>query len=163
VHDDPGAYEETLWAPLSWWCMATGAVLAVWWCFFVATPAWWAWTAAVVAGAAVFGGLLRYSRTPVASSSDGLRAGRAVLPSAHIGRVDVLDRDETRRLLGVGADARAYLLVRSYCAGAVRVAVRDDRDPTPYWVVSSRHPDDLAGHLRRVTGSGGATLGTQHT
>jgi hypothetical protein len=135
----------------------------VWWCFFVATPAWWAWTAAAVAGAAVFGGLLHYSRTPVASGPGGLRAGRAVLPSAYIGRVDVLDRDKTRRLLGVGADARAYLLVRSYCAGAVRVAVRDDRDPTPYWVVSSRHPEELARHLRRVAGSGGAALGTQHT
>jgi Protein of unknown function (DUF3093) len=163
VHDDPGAYAETLWAPLSWWCMAAGAVLAVWWCFFVATPAWWAWTAAAAAGAAVFGGLLHYSRTPVASGPDGLRAGRALLPPAYIGRVDVLDRDQTRRLLGVGADARAYLLVRSYCAGAVRVAVRDERDPTPYWLVSTRHPDDLARHLRRVAGSGGAAVGTQHT
>ena len=76
MHDDPGAYEEALWAPLSWWCMAAGAVVAVWWCFFVATPAWWAWTAAAVAGAAVFGGLLHYSRTPVASGPGGLRAGR---------------------------------------------------------------------------------------
>jgi Protein of unknown function (DUF3093) len=163
VHDDPADYDETLWAPVSWWCMGAGAVVAVWWCFFVATPAIWAWTAGAVAGVAVFGGLLKYSRTTVTTGSGGLQAGRAALPSAHIGRVDVLDRAETRRLLGVGADARAYLLVRTYCPGAVKVAVRDSRDPTPYWVVSSRRAEDLARHLRRLTGTGGAALGTQHT
>jgi hypothetical protein len=156
-------YEETLWAPLSWWWMGAGAVVAVWWCFFVAAPASWAWTAAVVSTGAVFGGLLRYSRTTVTTGPGGLHAGRAVLPSAHIGQVDALDADQTRRLLGVEADARAHLLVRAYCGGAVKVAVRDDRDPTPYWVVSSRRPGELARQLRRLTGTGGAALGTQHT
>jgi hypothetical protein len=148
VQDDPGGYEETLWAPVSWWFMAAVAVVAVWWCFFVATPGRAADIAAAVAALAIFGGLLYYSRTFVRTGPDGLHAGRAVLPWAHVGPVEVLDADATRRLLGVGADARAYLLVRSYCRGAIKVTVDDARDPTPYWVLSTRHAADLALHLR---------------
>jgi hypothetical protein len=164
VQNVPGDYyKETLWAPVSWWCLAAAAVVAVWWCFFVATPGEVAWIATLVSGLAILGGLLHYSRIRVSTESDGLHAGRALLPWAHVGPVEALDAEATRRQLGVGADARAYLLVRAYCTGAVRVAVRDARDPTPYWVVSSRHPEDLARHLRRVAGSGGAAVGTQHT
>jgi hypothetical protein len=32
--------------------------------------------------------------------------------------------------------------------GGVRVDVADPDDPTPYWLVSSRHPDKLAEALR---------------
>ena len=32
-------------------------------------------------------------------------------------------------MLGVDADARAYLLVRAYCGGAVKVMVADDGRP----------------------------------
>jgi hypothetical protein len=163
VHDDVTGYEESLWAPASWWALAAGAVVTVWWAFLVAAPAWWAWTAAAVAGVVVFGSLLRYSRVRVSARPDGLHAGRARLAWAYVGSVDVLDADRVRTVLGVSADARAHLLVRTYCRGAVKVAVDDDRDPTPYWVISTRDPENLAAHLRRFAGSGGAPLGTQHT
>jgi hypothetical protein len=156
-------YDETLWVPLSWWCLGAAAVGAVWWCFFVATNALVTTAAALVASLLVFGGLLRYSLTRVSTGSDGLRAGRATLPRAHVGAVEVLDADSTRRLIGVSADARAHLLVRTYCRGAVKVAVDDMRDPTPYWLISTRHAQDLAGSLHRLTGTGGAAFGAQHT
>ena len=41
----------------------------------------------------------------------------------------------------------AYLLLRPYVGRAVRVEVVDPHDPTPYWVVASRHPDALAACL----------------
>jgi hypothetical protein len=156
-------YQETLWVPLSWWCLGGAAVAAVWWCFFVATNALVTTVAALLAAIVVLGGLLRYSLTRVSTGSDGLHAGRATLPWAHVGDVEVLDADSTRRLIGVSADARAHLLVRTYCGSAVKVAVDDPRDPTPYWVISTRHADDLAGSLRRLTGTGGAPFGAQHT
>jgi Protein of unknown function (DUF3093) len=147
VENRPGDFVETLWVPLSWWCLGAAGVVAVWWCFFVAAPAAVAAVAALVAAGAIFGALLRYSLTRVATGAEGLHAGRATLPWAHLGQVSVLDAEATRRVLGVEADARAYLLVRAYCRGAVRVSVDDDRDPTPYWVVSTRRADDLARHL----------------
>ena len=46
---------------------------------------------------------------------------------------------------GVDADARAYLLLRPYLKRAVRVEITDPADPAPYWLVSTRHADALAG------------------
>jgi hypothetical protein len=48
---------------------------------------------------------------------------------------------------GPAADARAYLLLRPYLKRAVKVQITDPADPTPYWLVSSRHPEALAGAL----------------
>ena len=67
-----------------------------------------------------------------------------------------LDADATRRLAGVEADARAYLLLRPYLKRAVRVEITDPADPAPYWLVSTRHPDELAAALDALTRSGGS-------
>ena len=45
------------------------------------------------------------------------------------------------------ADARAYLLLRPYLSRAVMVPVDDPADPTPYWLVSTRRPDELVAAL----------------
>jgi hypothetical protein len=52
---------------------------------------------------------------------------------------------------GPEADARAYLLLRPYLKRTVRVTVRDDRDPAPYWLVSSRHPEALAAAVTAIS------------
>lgn len=142
-------YQESLTAPPSWWLMAAGLVVAVWWCFFVATPPGVAWVAAAVAALVTGGGLARYGGVRITTDDTGLHAGRAVLPWRHVGAVQVLGPEQTRRLVGVDADARAHLLLRTYCRGAVEVTVDDDRDPSPYWVVSTRRADELATHLRQ--------------
>jgi DUF3093 family protein len=147
VHPVDEPYSETLAVPLSWWLMGGAFVIAVFWVFTVATPWWLATVAALVTAALVAGGLIRYGAVRVAADPDGFAAGRALLPYRHLGLVEVLDADATRRALGVEADARAYLLVRTYCRGAVKVGVDDRADPAPYWLVSTRHPAALAASL----------------
>ncbi len=46
-------------------------------------------------------------------------------------------------------DARAWLLLRGWIPGVVRVRLDDPDDPTPYWLVSSRHPRRLAAALTK--------------
>ena len=58
-----------------------------------------------------------------------------------------LDAETTRLLAGRQADARAYLLLRPYLRRSVRVDVVDPADPTPYWLLATRHPDRLAAAL----------------
>jgi hypothetical protein len=48
----------------------------------------------------------------------------------------------------VDADARAYLLLRPYLKRGVRVDIVDPDDPTPYWLVSCRRPEDLVSAVR---------------
>lgn len=75
------------------------------------------------------------------------RAGRARIEIRHVGAVDALDAEGTRRVSGPEADARAFLVLRPYVKPSVRVAISDPVDPAPYWLVSSRHPKALAAAL----------------
>ncbi|MFB9377932.1 DUF3093 domain-containing protein [Kineococcus gynurae] len=77
-----------------------------------------------------------------------LRVGRARLPVAVVGEVDVLDRAALRRAVGPGLDARAHLALRPWAPEGVRIHLEDASDPTPYWVVSTRRPEELAAALR---------------
>ena len=59
---------------------------------------------------------------------------------------EALDGDATAAI-GVDANARAFLVVRALLERAVKVVVADAADPTPYWLVSTRHPATLAASL----------------
>jgi hypothetical protein len=63
-----------------------------------------------------------------------------------------LDAEQTRRTAGTEADARAYLVLRPYLKRAVKVQITDPADPAPYWLVSSRRPEELAGALSFLAG-----------
>ena len=147
MHRPRQTYSETLRVPAVWWGTGLLLVIAVWWAFFVAGPGWVALAAAAATLAAVATGLVRYGDATVSIDGSGLHAGRAHLSWPYVGPATALDAEATRRALGVDADARAYLLTRPYVAGAVKVGVADDRDPTPYWLISSRQPTQLAACL----------------
>lgn len=142
-------YRERLTAPVSWWLLGGLFVVAVWWVFFVATPIPVAVVAGLVALVLTGWALASYGAVDVSVAGDGLHVGRATLPWSSVGAAESLDREATRRTLGVDADARAYLVVRPYCSRSVKITLDDDRDPAPYWLVSSRQPDALADHVRR--------------
>ncbi len=145
-------HEERLRAPLSWWLLAALFCVAVTWSFLLATPPWFAAMCGLVTLALVGGGLRSFGSVRVAVvTADGdarLVAGRARLPLRHAGPPQALDRAHARRRMGAEADARAFLMTRPYLHCAVLVPVEDTRDPTPYWLVSSRSPEQLVAALR---------------
>ena len=144
----PGtAYNERLHAPVSWWLLGAAFVVAVGWAFLVAVPGPVTVLATAVTAALVTWWLFSFGRLQVRVDAEALHVGRAVLPRGNVGEVQALDADATRRVMGVDADARAFLATRPYCKTAVRVAVADRTDPTPYWLVSSRDPAALAASL----------------
>lgn len=77
-----------------------------------------------------------------------LRAGGAAIALARLGDVHELDAEGMRAILGPRADARSFLVHRSWVRPGVAVVVEDERDPTPLWVLSTRRPDELAAALR---------------
>jgi len=143
----PPSYDERLGVPLRWWALATTFLATVLIAFLVSTPTWVALGGTTALVAIVVGVFLGYGRARVRVADGVLQAGRARIPVRHVGRVDALDADATRRLAGRDADARAYLLIRPYLRRAVRVEIVDPADPTPYWLVATRHPDRLAAAL----------------
>ncbi len=159
----PG-YSERLHVPLRWWALATMFLASVLLAFLVATPAWVAFTVTGVLAAAVVALFVGYGGARVEVGGAGaeavLRAGRAHIPVRLLGVPVALDAPGSRRLAGVDADARAYLLIRPYVPRSVCVPIDDPDDPTPYWLVSSRRPDRLVAALCAAGApSGGAPPG----
>ena len=125
-------------------------VASLWLAVVVAVPGPAAWAITAVAMALLALGLVSFGSARISVRDGVLRAGRAHIAAAHVGAVTALDAEETRRTAGRDADARAYLLLRPYLKRAVRVQINDPRDPTPYWLVSTRHPDELARVLATI-------------
>lgn len=129
-----------------------------WLAMIVAIPGAVAWGITAVMSALLVGALVSYgsARITVHRAGEGaseLRVGRARIETRHLGTVVALDADQTRRTAGRDADVRAYLLLRPFLKRSVKVTITDPADPAPYWLVSTRHPDELARALTSTAGS----------
>jgi hypothetical protein len=79
-----------------------------------------------------------------------LVAGRARLPLPNVGTVAGFTGNAATAERGTRLDARAWLVIRGWVSPVVKVDVLDDNDPTPYWLVSTRHPKDLVAALNKA-------------
>jgi len=75
--------------------------------------------------------------------SSGVRAGRAHIEHRFVSSMEAFDKDEATRQRGPELDARAWLVLRPWVNPVVKITISDDQDPTPYWLVSTRHPEKL--------------------
>ncbi len=100
-------------------------------------------------------GLLWWAgRIRVAVADGELLVDDARLPVSVIADVVALDAAGRREVLGVGSHPLAFVVQRPWVPGAVQVVLDDPADPTPYWVVSTRRPVDLATALLAARRSG---------
>lgn len=137
-----GNYLEKLWPGPSLWLSAIGASAVV---GLIMLPIG---AIAVTIGATI-ALVLTFSALVVSTprvSFDGqtLRAGNASIDVEFLGEVSPIPTSMRRNEIGPGLDARAYLCFRSWIDGALRIELTDPADPTPYWIVSTRHPSQLA-------------------
>ncbi len=79
----------------------------------------------------------------VAVEDEEFIAGRANIPARFIGEVETLNSDELTLAIGIHGDARAYLLIRGWIHQAVKVHNTDPTDPAPFWIVTTRTPEEL--------------------
>ncbi len=136
-------YDERLGVPLRWWALATMFLASLLVAFLVATPSWVALTGTVLLTVIVTVVFVGYGSARISVGEGRLHAGRARIEVRHLGEAQALDAESMRLLAGRDADARAYLLLRPYLAKGVRVDLNDPADPTPYWLVGTRHPAQL--------------------
>jgi hypothetical protein len=102
----------------------------------------------VVAPVLVVLGLLRVSRGRVRVVDGVLHVPGARVPLTVVGAVRALDAEQTRRLRGPAADLRAHVATRPWLRRAVQVRIEDPDDDTPYWLVGTRRPTDLAAAIQ---------------
>lgn len=149
-------YAERLGVPLRWWALATMFLATFLLAFLVAMPLEAAMTATGVLVVLTAGMFLAYGGARVSVADGVLHAGSAQIPVRFLGTPRALDREAVHRAAGVEADARAFLLLRVYAKGAVLVPLTDPADPTPYWLISTRHPAELAAALVAAGAGSGA-------
>jgi len=87
-------------------------------------------------------------RARLAISADELSIRGAHVPLHFVSGVVALDARTLRRLIGREGDPRAYVSIRPWIGPGVQLQLDDPDDPTPYWVISTRHPDQVVALLR---------------
>lgn len=143
-------YDESLRVPLRWWAVATMFLASLLLAFLVALPPGLSFLLVGVVTALTVTVFVGYGSAHIVVADGTLQAGRARIPLSLVSDPAPLDAERTRQVAGVEADARAYLLLRPYLSRSVRVRVEDTADPTPYWLLSTRHPDTLAAVLEEA-------------
>src|SRR5215211_4485081 len=89
-------------------------------------------------------------------NADELAVGRARIELSYLSDAIPLDKQAASHRAGPGADARAFLVIRPYIAGAVEITLDDPDDPVPYWLISTRHPGQLASALSAAISATGS-------
>lgn len=73
-----------------------------------------------------------------------VRVGRATIERQYLGRAQGFIGENATAQRGTRLHGLAYLCIRGWIDGVVRVEVSDDEDKTPYWLFSSRRPQVLS-------------------
>lgn len=151
-------HDERLRLPLWWWPVGLGAGALLAAEIHLGYPGLRSWLPylVVLPLVAVLMWRLGRIRIRVDSRVDGaeLWVDDAHLPLRHVASVEPLDREGLRAALGPDLNALAFVVHRPWVWGAVRVRLDDPADPTPYWIVSSRRPQELAAVLNSTTNAG---------
>ena len=85
-------------------------------------------------------------------TEEELVAGHAHIPIGLVGEPTAYRGEDATLERGRRLDARAWLLIRGWIKPVVKVPVIDLDDPSPYWLLSTRNPDQLVrvlGEARR--------------
>ena len=148
---EPLPYVERLTPPVGLWVAVWAGSLMLGLSFYAALgPAFGLLALAVPA--VLLSTLLVRSTAVVSVDGAELVAGRARIPVWALGPARALSAEEARRVRGPESDPAGYHLIRGWVGAGVRADVVDPADPTPYWFVASRHPEELAAAIEAARG-----------
>jgi hypothetical protein len=89
-------------------------------------------------------------RSTISITSEELRIDSAHIEIKYLGEVKVLDAQSMRLLRTRNADPAAYLAIKFWTPTGVKIEVKDPRDPTPYWLVTSKRGEEIAALLLKL-------------
>ncbi|WP_028278420.1 DUF3093 domain-containing protein [Arthrobacter sp. H5] len=138
-------YEERLWpAPWIWVVVAGASVASIF--TFAPINLTTGFIAAVVI-AIILTTLLILSTPRIAVSPTHLHVGRAQIERRFLGTVEAFTGEDATAQRGIKLNGTAYLCIRGWISPVVRIEITDPEDPTPYWLTSTRRPEQLTAAL----------------
>lgn len=119
-------------------------VIAIW-AAFDTTATIGAFTAATIA--IIY--LAFVMRSTISFDGKELRIDRAHIDIKYLGDAKILDSSAMRLLRTRDADPAAYLAIKFWAPVGVKITVVDPRDPTPYWLITSKRGEEIAALLNK--------------
>ena len=161
-------FREKLWP--SWWVwlasLGLGITAAV---AFLPIGLTWGAIAGLVALALIAFALLNSTPT-IEVTDESVRVGRATIERKFIGDVTGYRGADAYHQRGPGLNGIAFMCIRGWIDPVVRIEITDERDSTPYWLTSTRRPEELTSALgglmveyRNATDAGDDTTDTAPT
>ena len=145
-------YRERLWVPWWWWPVGSGvsALIAAEVNMGVRSlPNWLPYAVLFTVAAGVLLWLGRWEvRVTAENGAVELWAGTAHLPATVIARSAEVPASAKAAALGRQLDPAAFVAHRAWIGPMALIVLDDPDDPTPYWLVSTRHPDRVLSALR---------------
>lgn len=77
-----------------------------------------------------------------------LTVGPASIPRTFLGKITEIQKDQIFQERGPALDPASYKVFQGTVKTAIKITVKDPEDPTPYWIISTRKPTQLATVLR---------------
>lgn len=97
--------------------------------------------------------MLVLSTPTIAVTADTLRVGRATIERRFVGSVEAFHKDEATAERGPRLNGLAFMCFRGWIDAVVKIEITDPSDRTPYWLASSRRPEDLVAALTALAKS----------
>lgn len=143
-----GTHDERLRVPAWWWLLGVALIALLGYEVQLALhQSSLSWIAYAVLTPLVFWGLWSMGRTRVRVADGELWAHNAHLPIEVIDRAAVIPAAAKSAALGRQLDPAAFLVHKFWVKTMVLLVLDDPDDPTPYWLVSTRHPEKLVAAL----------------
>ncbi len=89
----------------------------------------------------------RFTSLKISVTESELSVSRACIERKYLGKIDALSVEEMKHLRGAGINPYAFMALRFWIQTGVRIEIIDPRDPTPYWLISSKEPEKLIAAL----------------
>lgn len=77
-----------------------------------------------------------------------LRIKRAHIPVKYLGQIEEITKEKFGFERTRGADPAAFFAITFWISRGIKVTVNDHRDPTPYWLISTKRAAELAAALK---------------
>lgn len=102
-----------------------------------------AFAISIVLGAVV----IHLGTSTIIVDDEELRIKKAHIPRKYLGTSEVVSKKDFSFARTRGADPAAYYATTFWISQGIKVAVADERDPTPYWLISTRKAKELIAAL----------------
>jgi len=134
-------YNEKLWPNFWMWLVSAGLSSAGILVFAPISIA--AGVTAAVVLFVIIAVLLILSTPSITVTGSTLRVGRATIERRFLGAAEAFRGKEATAERGTRLNGLAFLCIRGWIDPVVRIEITDPSDRTPYWLTSTRHPEEL--------------------